>query len=417
MEIRVHLCSSVAETMHLTHLSLTNFRSFARLDIDIPRRVVLLVGSNSQGKTSVLEAVYFLAAFTSLQTHLDRQLVNFVAAREPLAVARLVAEYKRGASAHKLEVRLILETSGVNSHTSAAGGQRLRKEILLDGVKRPLSEVIGHFNAVIFIPQMMRIIEGGPEERRRHLNLALAQAISSYARLLSEYGQALTQRNALLKLLHERGGDASQLDAWDASLANSGAQIILARIQAVQEIEKLAARAHHELTHHAEALRLNYLPAYDPLPRPRGQLTLSLDTPLDRSALTLEEIRQGFVRGLQAARREEIRRGMTTLGPHRDELRFLANGVDLGDYGSRGQARTALLALKLAEVEWMKARTSQWPVLLLDEVLAELDTQRRADLLAYIEKSEQALLTTTELNQFAPGFVERARVWRVEGDQ
>jgi len=396
--------------MYLTHLSLTNFRNFARLDVDVPRRVVLLVGSNSQGKTSVLEAIYFLAAFTSMQTHLDRQLINFIAARETLAVARLVAEYTRGPTAHKLEVRLILEPSGVN-------GQRLRKEILLDGVKRPLSEVIGHFNAVIFIPQTMQIIEGGPEERRRHLNLALAQTIPAYARLLNEYGQALTQRNALLKLLNERGGDVSQLDSWDANLAGSGAQIILARIQAVQEIEKLAARVHYELTHCQEVLRLNYLPAYDPLPLPPGQIAMTLDAPVDRSKLTLDEIQQGFLQRLQAVRSEEIGRGMTTLGPHRDELRFLADKIDLGDYGSRGQARTALLALKLAEVEWMKKKTGQWPVLLLDEVLAELDIQRRADLLAYIEKSEQALLTTTDVKLFSPGFVEKARVWRVEHGQ
>ncbi len=401
--------------MYLTHLSLTNFRNFARLDVDVPRRVVLLTGDKAQGKTSILEAVYFLAAFTSLQTHLDRQLVNFIAARQELAVARLVGEYTRGPTAHKLEVRLILEPSGVNGQRPSTGsGQRLRKEILLDGVKRPLSEVIGHFNAVIFIPQMMQIIEGGPEERRRHLNLALAQTIPAYARTLNEYSQALTQRNALLKLLNERGGDASQLDPWDATLAGSGAQIILARIQAVQEIEKLAARVHFELTHREEVLRLNYLPAYDPLPRPHGQIAMPLNELVDRSKLTLEEIQQGFLRRLQEVRSEEIGRGMTTLGPHRDELRFLANGIDLGDYGSRGQARTALLALKLAEVEWMKKRTGQWPVLLLDEVLAELDIQRSADLLAYIEKSEQALLTTTDPNLFAPGFVEQAKVWRVE---
>lgn len=393
--------------MYLTHLSLTNFRNFARLDVDVPRRVVLLVGSNAQGKTSVLEAVYFLAAFTSLQTHVDRQLVNFIAAREALAVARLVAEYTRGPTAHKLEVRLVLEAVGAN-------GQRLRKEILLDGVKRPLAEVIGHFNAVIFIPQMVQIIEGGPEERRRYLNLALAQTIPSYAHALSEYGQALTQRNALLKLLNERGGDASQLDFWDDSLAGSGAQIILARIRAVQEIEKLAARVHHKLTRRGEVLRLNYLPAHDPLPRPQGQIAMPLNTPVDRSVLTLEEIQQGFLQRLQEVRSEEIARGMTTLGPHRDELRFLASGVDLSDYGSRGQARTALLALKLAEVEWMHEKTGQWPVLLLDEVLAELDIQRRADLLAYLENIEQAVLTTTDMKLFSPGFVEKAETWEVE---
>src|SRR5512140_869806 len=363
--------------MHLTHLSLTNFRSFTRLDMDIPRRVVLLTGSNAQGKTSVLEAVYFLAAFTSFQTHTDRQLVNFIEARKNLAVGRLVADYKRGHSNHRLEVRLVLEAVG-------ATGQRLRKEILLDGVKRPLADAIGNFNAVIFVPQMSQIIEGGPEERRRYINLALAQTVPGYARRLSEYGEALTERNALLKLLAERGGDDSQLDFWDNTITRNGASIILARIEAVQEIEKLATRIHRDLTHSAEVLRLHYQPAYDPLPRPEGQISMQLPTPIHRDGLSEEYIRLGFMEALKAVRSEEIRRGVTTLGPHRDELRFVSNGIDLSDYGSRGQVRTALLALKLAEVEWMKNKTGHWPVLLLDEVLAELDTQRRLDLLGYL---------------------------------
>jgi DNA replication and repair protein RecF len=392
--------------MHLTHLSLTNFRSFARLDMDIPRRVVLLTGSNAQGKTSVLEAVYFLAAFTSFQTHADRQLVNFLEAKKELAVGRLVAEYTRGISNHKLEVRLVLEPVGVT-------GQRLRKEILLDGVKRPLSEVIGHFNAVIFVPQMAQILEGGPEERRRYLNLALAQTVPGYAALLSEYGQALTQRNALLKQLGERGGDQSQLDFWDETLTRTGAIIILRRIEAVHEIEKLAARIHHDLTHGAEVLRIHYHPAYDPLPSPDGQIALPLKTTVQRNGFTEDDIRSGFSSALIDNRAEEIRRGVTVLGPHRDELRFLTNGIDLSDFGSRGQLRTALLALKLAEIEWMKARTGQWPVLLLDEVLAELDTARRLDLLTYLEKIEQAILTTTDLNLFSTSFVEKAERWEV----
>ena len=393
--------------MYLTHLSLTNFRSFARLDLDIPRRVVLLTGSNAQGKTSVLEAIYFLAAFTSFQTHTDRQLVNFIEARKELAVGRLVADYVRGPSRHRLEVRLVLEPFG-------ATGQRLRKEILLDGVKRPLSEIIGHFNAVLFVAQMSQIIEGGPDHRRRYLNLALAQSVPGYARQLSEYGDALTQRNALLKILAERGGENSQLDFWDDTISQTGAGIILRRIEAVHEIEKLAARIHHDLTHAAEVLRLHYLPAYDPLPRPQGQIAMALTTPVQRLGLSEDEIRKGFLGALVQNRAEDIRRGVTALGPHRDELRFLANGIDLSDYGSRGQVRTVLMALKLAEIEWMKTRTGQWPVLLLDEVLVELDAQRRVDLLSSLETVEQAVLTTTDLKLFSPDFVDKAEVWQVK---
>jgi len=396
--------------MFLKHLSLTNFRNFTRLDVDIPQRVVLLVGDNAQGKTSLLEAVYFLAAFTSFQTHADRQIVNFYEAKKnALTVTRLVAEYQRSKGKHRLEARLILEPMGV------LNGKRLRKEILLDGVKKPVNEVIGHFNAVIFLPQMSQIIEGAPEDRRRYLNLALAQSTPAYARVLSEYMQALTQRNALLRMLGERSGNSDQLEVWDETLTRLGAQIILWRIEAIQQIEQLASRVHNELTRGSEILRLSYEPAFDPLPKPNGQLGLKMDTVVDRSRLELNEIRDGFLVRLRELRAEEIARGVTTIGPHRDELRFLANNIDLGNYGSRGQVRTTLLALKLAEVNWMKDRTGEWPVILLDEVMAELDLQRRADLLKYIGQSEQVLFTTTDLNLFAPEFVEKADVWKVSG--
>lgn len=407
--------------MFLKHLSITNFRKFTRLDLDLPRRVVVLVGDNAQGKTSLLEAIYFLAAFTSFQTHADRQVINFYEAKKgELTVTRLVAEYQRSKSKHRLEARLILEPVGV------LNGQRLRKEILLDGVKKPVGEVIGHFNAVIFAPQMSQIIEGAPEDRRRYLNLALAQSTPAYARALSEYNQALTQRNALLRSLGERGGIlrpegvskaviGDQLGVWDDALARLGAQIILWRIEAIQQIERLASRVHHELTHGSEILRISYEPAFDPLPNPNGQLGLKMDTVLDRSQLELDEIRDGFRARLRELRTEEIARGVTTIGPHRDEVRFLANDIDLGNYGSRGQIRTTLLALKLAEVNWMRDRTGEWPVILLDEVMAELDLQRRADLLKYMGETEQVLFTTTDLNLFAPDFVKTAEIWKLSG--
>lgn len=394
--------------MHLTRLSLTNFRNFARLDIDLPRRSVLLVGSNAQGKTSVLEAIYFLAAFTSFQTHSDRQLVNFVAARNgELTVGRIVGEFERAGARHKLEVRLIFEPVGVQR------GMRLRKELLLDGNKRPASDAIGSFNAVLFVPQMSQIVEGGPDERRRYLNQTLAQIVPAYARTLSEYSQAITQRNALLKQLAERGGDPDQLAYWDETVTDRGAKLILWRIQAIRELEALAARVHHELTHGKEVLRLDYRPAFDPLPTPENQLALKMDAPADRSGLELVTIKKRFAEELISLRQEEIARGVTTIGPHRDELRFLANGIDLGDYGSRGQMRTTLLSLKLAEVDWMKQRTGEYPVILLDEVMAELDPQRRADLLKYLGKAEQSLLTTTDLDLFTDAFSESSEVWHV----
>ena len=396
--------------MYLTHLALTNFRNFSRLDLEVPKGAIMVVGANAQGKTSLLEAVYFLSTFTSFHASSDRQLINFLIGGEPLAVTRIVADYRRAGRSHQLEVRIIQEKNGFN------GTARVRKEILLDGVKRKAGEAIGHFNAVLFLPQMLRVVEGSPGERRRYLNLTLSQTIPGYAAALSAYNKAISQRNALLKLLGERGGDPDQLAYWDEQVTQTGAVLIAARITAIQEIEQLAALVHLDLTRTQEVLRLNYQPAYDPVPADPVQLSLNLDAPVDRSNFNVDQIQQGFQDALVANRAEEIARGQTTIGPHRDEMRFQANGIDLGTYGSRGQIRTTMLSLKMAEIAWMQAKTGHWPVLLLDEVLAELDPDRRADLLTRLAESEQALLTTTDLDLFSNEFTSQATLWQV-GDQ
>jgi DNA replication and repair protein RecF len=393
--------------MYLTHLSLTNFRSFTRLDMEIPRRNLLLVGDNAQGKTSLLEAIYFLATFSSLHAEHDRQIINFLTLSDPLAVSRIVADYSTEDQHRRIEVRLVQE------NLSGFSTPRFRKEILVDGVKRTSHEALGNFLAVIFTPQMMRIIEESPEDRRRYLNLMLCQVIPGYARCLSEYSQAVTQRNALLKQLADRGTDPQQLDYWDTMIADRGARLIQVRIGAIQELELIAARIHRQLTESQEVLRLVYQPAYDPLPQVEKQLSLPLSTPISRTGYTYEMIRDGFITRLQNIRNEEIARGITTIGPHRDEMRFLSNEIDLGDYGSRGQVRTALLSLKLAECIWIQQKTGHKPVVLLDETLAELDDQRRVDLLTYLSTSEQALLTTTDLKLFSPEFIEKSTVWKV----
>lgn len=392
--------------MYLTHLSLTNFRLFSRLDMDVPRRILLLVGANAQGKTSILEAVYYLATFTSFHAQTDRQLINFLAGDENLAVGRIVASFQKEERLRRMEIRLILENS-------SNGGSRMRKEVLLDGVKVPANQAIGQFNAVLFLPQMTRIIEGGPDERRRYLNLAIAQTNPGYTQALSEYNQAITQRNALLKQLGERGGDASQLGFWDELITSRGAVIIHARIQAVDEIETLMKRVHESLTGGKEVIRLLYQPSFDPITRPQGQFTLPMESTVDRSGFSVAQIQQGFMEKLQQCRGEEIARGVTTLGPHRDEIRIQSNGIDLGDFGSRGQIRTAILSMKLAEVDWLKCRTGQWPVLLLDETLAELDTDRRNYLLHYLDHAEQVLLTTTDFSMFPQAFAEKCDRWQV----
>jgi len=395
--------------MFLKHLSLTNFRAFSRLDLDIPREILLLMGANAQGKTTLLESIFFLSTFTSFHAGTDRQLINLSLPEDEIAVGRIIGEFENRYGTHRIEARLIREPNGTNGNT------RFRKEVLIDGVKRKLSELIGQFNAVIFLPQMTRIIEEGPSERRRYLDMLISQVSPGYIRHLSDYGQTLSQRNALLKMLGEQRGDPEELAVWDGMLARHGAFIMKERIQAIREVEEEAQRIHFELSHGQEILRLDFQPAYDPLVNTNGQIALPVSMLSDRSGLSLSEIESGMIAALKKLRREEISRGVTTIGPHRDEMRFLSNQVDLGNYGSRGQGRTALLALKIAEVNWLRKRTGEWPVLLLDETLSELDKQRRADLLDCLGEVDQAIMTSTDLSMFESEFVQTHSVWRVNG--
>jgi DNA replication and repair protein RecF len=400
--------------MRLSHLSLTNFRNFVRLETDLPQGPTLLVGANAQGKTSLLEAVYYLASGASPHAASDRQLVNFLALREPAPFARIVGEVQRQGGLQRVEIRLIQRPTPLPEEP------HLHKEILVNGLKRRMRDLAGTFNAVLFLPQDLRVIEGSPGERRRYLDAALSQADVVYAEAVWGYARVLTQRNALLKQLQDRprarngGEEASQLTYWDQQLADLGATLIRGRALALQELERLAAPIHHRLTDEAETLRLDYLPSCDLRPQPQGQLGLPLAAPLYRVGIAHAEIRETILSALERLRDEEIARGVTLTGPHRDEFRLQANGIDLGLYGSRGQTRTAMLALKLAEVDWMRERTGEWPVLLLDEVLAELDVERRQALLARVHAADQAILTSADPGMFGDEFRQRATVWRVE---
>lgn len=396
--------------MYLTHLSLTDFRIFSRFDQDLPQKALILAGDNAQGKTSLLEAVYFLSTLDSFQASNTADMINFFALQGDLSVGRIVADFHRKDGEHHLEIRLIREQQSNGNHST-------RKEVLLDGSEIKINEAIGQFNAVLFLPQMLQTLTGSPQRRRHYLNLTISQVDPQYRESLTEFNKALVQRNALLKQLHERSGDPEQLSYWDEKITQSGAYLMFARIQAVQELGFLAASIHQELTRGQEILRMNYLPSYDPIETPPGQMAMPLDSPADRSGLTLKEIQDGYREKNIARRADDISRGTTTLGPHRDELRFLSNGIDLGVFGSRGQLRTTLLALKLAEVNWLKEKNGEWPVLLLDEVLAELDDNRRQDLLDRLASAEQALLTTTDLALFSDDFRTTAGLWEISGGE
>jgi len=243
-----------------------------------------------------------------------------------------------------------------------------------------------------------------------------------YCVALEQYTEALRQRNAILRHLRDEGGDPSQLTPFEGTMAHQGVIVARERRRLVAALSQRAARIHLQLTGQAEWLQLVYQPNFDPAapPEAKYQMGLGLDYNGPPAEVGEAGLVDAFRSALNARRPEEIARGMTLTGPHRDEMRFVAGSptqgtheVDLGIYGSRGQQRTAVLSLKLAELGWMQEQTGDTPVLLLDEVLAELDAARRRYLLAQVDSVEQGLLTATDPEMFSAAFRERAVVWEV----
>jgi DNA replication and repair protein RecF len=397
--------------MFVEHLSLTNFRNYARLELGVPTdKPIVLHGANAQGKTSLLEAIYYLAAARSPYTTSDRQLMHWRAETEMLPFARLSADVRsRKVSLARIEITLMLE--------SGADGARMRKVIKLNGVDKRVMDIIGLVNVVLFLPQDLTLIEGAPSERRRFMDNTLGQVENTYLQALDTYERILPQRNALLRRIAERQADPRELGYWDEQLTASGSIIIAERQRFLRELELGAQRAHLDLTGRGEVLTLRYMPSFIPTMQANGQRSFDmLGLDLHRE-LTAEQIAPQFAQRLHDDARESIERGVTLSGPHRDELRLMINERDCGLYGSRGQARTAVMAMKLAELDWMRAQIGEEPILLLDEVVAELDAQRRAYLLERIDGRAQTLMTTTELDIFTRSFLERSAVWKVTDGQ
>lgn len=392
--------------MHIQHLSLTNFRNYARLELTLPRQPLVLHGANAQGKTSLLEAVYYLATSRSPYTTSDRQLIHWRTEDDPIPFARISGEISnRYSPIQKLELTLVLDRS--------SGATRFKKSVKLNNAEKRVMDVVGLLNVVLFLPQDLALIEGAPTERRRFIDAALSQVERDYLVAINAYDKVLPQRNALLRRIAENRASTQELAYWDEQIATNGAAIIAGRQQFLRDLEALAQRHHDALTGGRELLTLKYQPSFLPSVKGSGQLSFDvLGLDLNRE-LSAEAIVPQFMERLQQEQRESVLRGFTLSGPHRDELRLFINGRDSGLYGSRGQARTAVLALKLAELDWMREQIGEWPLLLMDEVVAELDSTRRAFLLERIDGQAQTLMTTTELEIFTPEFLQRAQVLHI----
>lgn len=404
--------------MHITHLSLTNFRNYGRLELTLPQGPILLYGNNAQGKTNLLEAIYYLATTRSPHTNNDAQLLNWNATQseEPVVVGRLNATVATAKQIILLEMRLIQEQKPSRSRTRSFS---FRRQALLDRRKVRLMDLLGALRVVLFLPEDMQLLTGSPANRRRYMDITLCQIDPIYCRTLSNYNKVLEQRNATLRQLAEGQPVRDVLPIYTEKLVDLGSVIFLRRAKFLASISRETQRIHYEaLTAGKESIKLLYMPRFSSkrskLAAHEAENVANMPEWLESHQGQSELVSERFSKLLDESLATDIARGATTIGPHRDDWSIRLNGRSLGSYGSRGQQRTAILALKMGEINWMETNTGERPILLLDEVVAELDEHRRAALLGSITETTQAVLTATDPGMFPEQFLQQTTRMHVE---
>ncbi len=380
--------------MYLSHLALTDFRNFKQLDLSLGPGLFLFHGENAQGKTNLLEAVTMLTTAHSFHTTSDREVMNWDSSDH---LTRLRSTAVRDDTRLQIEI-VIFDPNGQPGPVppTPASPERQRKRIKVNGVLKRSLDLFGLVTIVLFAPTDLSLVDGPPEERRRFLDRSLCQMHAPYCQALLRYRKVVTQRSALLKRIRENQEDPRMLDYLDEKLTELANMLMYERQHMVTALNEEVGELQASLSGGQERLQIVYRPSFR----------------LDPELNTLEA--QESYRGqLREARRREIQQGVCSLGPHRDDLEFLVNGINMLSYGSRGQQRTVALAAKLAELSYMRAVTGEEPILLLDDVFSELDLQRRAYLLRQILHHQQVLMTTTDFSGFPAEILEKAHRYRV----
>jgi DNA replication and repair protein RecF len=394
----------------LRELVLVNFRNYVRLALTPGDPITVLVGDNGQGKSNVLEAIYLLATTRSPRTSNDRELVHWRARRDLIPFARLEARIHRDDADVHVEILIKAESDVASASGEPSGGANdsngtvpsirpVSKQVKLNGLPTRAVDLIGRVNVVLFTPDDVALVAGSPSVRRRYLDITISQVNGHYLRALQRYNRVLVQRNHLLRQVRERRQPRDQLDFWNEELVRLGSFIVARRVETVAALNLDLAPLFRDLGGSQADMRLAYQPtSHDPS-------ALGADTG-GLAALYAARVRETIGR--------EIDQGVSLVGPHRDDFSFVVDGVNLHDYGSRGQQRLAVVALKLSEALFMHRETEEHPILLFDDILSELDPVRRGFVLGQAGRAGQTLITTTDLNDFGPELLARATVVRVE---
>ena len=385
--------------MHLSHLSLKDFRNINQLDLSLGPGLFLFQGENAQGKTNLLEAVAMLATSNSFHASSDREIINWHASDH---VTRITASVERHNEEVKIEIVIIDQTQPEQGSSAKREVQfispndRQRKRIKINSVPKRAIDLIGLVTVVLFSPNDLSLVDGSPEERRRFLDRGLCQMQPHYCQALQKYRKIVTQRSALLKRIRENQEDPRMLDFLDEKLTELATMITFERRRMVVSLNQHVDELQAIISGGREHLTIVYHPSFQ----------------IDPAWNTIET-QQNYRTQLLEARRKEIRQGVCLLGPHRDDLEFLVNGVNMLTYGSRGQQRTAALASKLGELAFMRTVTGEEPILLLDDVFSELDLLRREFLLRQVSRHEQVLITATDFASFPEEILAKAHRYSV----
>lgn len=398
--------------MRVERLRLTDFRNYRELDLALPGGLVIFSGRNAQGKSNLLEAVSLIATTRSFRTTSEREVVRWDSAGR---FARIVGDVVRRQD--RLEIEVILAESageGSGAADERALAPAFRKRVRVNGAPRRAMDLVGLAPVVVFAPTDLDLVIGGPSDRRRLLDLTLCQTNRQYCRTLSQYQKVVAQRGALLRRIRDRLDSPQSLDYWDDQLTRLAIPLMRERAAFLARATMVANGVYARLAgadaelyedfeqpeNHARPpdLRLLYKPSY------AGELT-------EDAAADAQTMRAA----LEGVRRREVAQGANVLGPHRDDVAFFDGEIDLAVYGSRGQQRSVALAVKLAELAYIESTTGEQPVLLLDDVLSELDAQRREDLLLAVRDLDQTLVTTADLGVAPPSALDQATVFLVRG--
>lgn len=353
--------------MKINKLQLVNFRNYDHCSVAFDKMVTVFYGKNGQGKTNILESIFYSSFGLSHRTNKEDEMVKF--SSEGMAV---LLDFTKEDGSHSIRMKRYTDNG------------KTRKEIKIDGKKTTAKDHYSFLNTVMFSPEDLQIIKGDPSLRRRFMDMEISQTEPVYYELLVRYRRVLKQRNSLLKGIRDRNEPQQPLAAWDEEICDTGAQILIKRLHNLKKLKEIAIPVFHILSNKIDLLEIKY-----EMKGNNGEVFYPEEE-------TLQGIKEFYMGSLKERRFKDIMQGSTGIGVHRDDLKTYINGVDSRAFASQGQQRCCALALKLSQIEYVKKVSGEYPVLLLDDVMSELDQYRRNQLISFINDKVQTIITVND---------------------